>query len=80
MGFSQEIITEIDNIWQANLKHPFVQEIGAGTLPVKKFKYYMIQDYIYLIDYAKMFALGALKSIDFESLVQVKFIGGLHLL
>lgn len=70
MGFSQEIITEIDNIWQANLKHPFVQEIGAGVLPVKKFKYYMIQDYIYLIDYAKMFALGALKSIDLTTMTQ----------
>lgn len=70
MGFSQEIITEIDNIWQANLNHPFVQEIGAGTLPIKKFKYYMIQDYVYLIDYAKMFALGALKSTDLTTMTQ----------
>lgn len=70
MGFSHEIITEIDNIWQANLNHPFVQEIGAGTLPVKKFKYYMIQDYVYLKDYAKMFALGALKSTDLATITQ----------
>ncbi|ADG39679.1 MULTISPECIES: thiaminase II [Leuconostoc] len=70
MGFSQEIITEIDNIWQANLKHPFVQEIGAGTLPVKKFKYYMVQDYVYLMDYAKVFALGALKSPDLKTMIQ----------
>ncbi|HAV52432.1 MAG TPA: thiaminase II, partial [Leuconostoc mesenteroides] len=52
MVFSQEILTELSDVWQANLKHPFVQEIGEGTLPVEKFKYYMIQDYVYLIHYA----------------------------
>ncbi|WP_413981567.1 thiaminase II [Leuconostoc mesenteroides] len=70
MVFSQEILTELSDVWQANLKHPFVQEIGEGTLPVEKFKYYMIQDYVYLIDYAKIFALGALKSTDLESMTQ----------
>ena len=37
---------------------------------MEKFKYYMIQDYVYLIDYAKIFALGALKSTDLESMTQ----------
>ena len=68
MGFSQEILIEIDNIWQANLNHPFVKEIGSGTLPIEKFKYYMIQDYVYLIDYAKVFAIGALKSTDLATM------------
>ena len=35
--------------------HPFVQELGAGTLSKDKFKFYLLQDYLYLLEYAKVF-------------------------
>ena len=46
--------------------HPFVLGIANGTLPLEKFKYFMIQDYLYLMEYAKVFAIGAGKSYDDE--------------
>ena len=49
-------------IWDACMKHPFVTGIGDGSLPVEKFRYYMLQDYLYLFDYAKVFALGVVKA------------------
>ena len=49
-------------IWEACLKHPFVTGIGDGTLPVEKFQHYMLQDYLYLFDYARVFALGVVKA------------------
>lgn len=46
--------------------HPFVLGIADGTLPEEKFKFFMIQDYLYLMEYAKVFAVGAAKSYDDE--------------
>ena len=51
-------------IWEACLKHPFVTGIGDGTLAVEKFRYFMLQDYLYLFDYARVFALGVVKARD----------------
>ncbi len=51
-------------IWEDCLKHPFVTGIGDGTLPVEKFRYFMLQDYLYLFDYARVFALGIVKAKD----------------
>lgn len=62
MKFSQSLYKSVEDIWQSYYKHPFVDGIGQGTLDVDKFKFYMIQDYIYLIDYAKIYALGIVKA------------------
>ena len=51
-------------IWQACLNHPFVTGIGDGSLPVEKFRHFMLQDYLYLFDYARVFALGVVKARD----------------
>ena len=53
-------------IWAKCLSHPFVTGIGDGTLDVDKFRYFMLQDYLYLFDYAKVFALGVVKARDPE--------------
>ncbi len=55
-----------DPVWKKCLEHPFVQGIGNGSLEVEKFRYYMLQDYLYLFDYAKVFALGVVKARDPE--------------
>ena len=54
------------SIWEACLKHPFVTGIGDGTLAPEKFRHYMLQDYLYLFDYARVFALGVVKARDPE--------------
>ena len=53
-----------DSLWQSCLNHPFVRGIGDGTLPKEKFQYFMLQDYLYLFDYARVFALGVVKARD----------------
>ena len=54
------ILKEIYSVF----KRRFVEGIREGTLDPAKFRYYIIQDYLYLIDYARVFALGAAKSPD----------------
>jgi len=64
MKFSQRLYENVKPIWRKNHQHPFVQGIGDGTLAEDKFRFFMIQDYLYLIEYAKLFALGAVKATD----------------
>ncbi|MFC0472583.1 thiaminase II [Halalkalibacter kiskunsagensis] len=68
MKFSERLYEKLQPIWRKNHAHPFVQGIGDGTLDREKFRFFMIQDYLYLIDYAKLFALGAMKAEDVETM------------
>lgn len=68
MKFSERLHKELQPIWRKNHSHPFVKGIGDGTLEKEKFRFFMVQDYLYLIDYAKLFALGAVKAKDVETM------------
>ncbi|WP_410766997.1 thiaminase II [Haloferax sp. DFSO60] len=62
MAFTDEISAEADDIWESILEHPMVRELGAGTLDEAPFRYWVRQDYVYLIEYSRVFALGASKA------------------
>ena len=62
MTVSQRLHEAARPIWAQCLSHPFVTGIGDGTLEVEKFRYFMLQDYLYLFDYARVFALGVVKA------------------
>ncbi|MFC7393940.1 thiaminase II [Scopulibacillus cellulosilyticus] len=68
MSFTERLSKNIEPIWAKIHDHPFVQGIGNGTLPQETFAYYMKQDYVYLIDYAKLFAIGSIKARDIETM------------
>ncbi|MDR1966619.1 MAG: thiaminase II [Synergistaceae bacterium] len=68
MSFSRGLREKAGTFWEAGYMHPFVQELGRGTLGREKFRFYLMQDYRYLMSYAKVFALGVLKS-DSERLM-----------
>lgn len=53
-----------DPIWQAQHDHPFVRGIGDGTLDEKKFGHWLRQDYLYLIDYSRLFGAAVLRAPD----------------
>ncbi|MCQ6276893.1 thiaminase II [Bacillus sp. V3B] len=68
MKFSERLHEKLQSVWRKNHAHPFVKEMGDGTLDKEKFRFYMIQDYLYLIDYSKLFALGAVKATNLEDM------------
>lgn len=68
MKFSEHLYHKLQPIWRKNHSHPFVREMGDGTLDPDKFRFYMVQDYLYLIDYSKLFALGAVKATNLEDI------------
>ena len=68
MTTTQRLLAATEDIWAEYHTHPFVRGIAAGTLDEEKFRYYMVQDYLYLIDYAKVFAIGVAKARDPETM------------
>ena len=66
MKTSQRLYQAAKPIWEACHAHPFVTGLGDGTLDVEKFRYFLLQDYLYLFDYARVFALGVVKARDPE--------------
>lgn len=43
--------------WSHYVHHPFLQQLAAGTLPGKAFRRYLTQDYLFLIHFARSYAL-----------------------
>lgn len=54
--------------WAAYTKHEFVRQLGEGTLPLDAFQDYLVQDYLFLIQFARAYALAAYKSRDLADL------------
>jgi len=65
-SFSHSLKERTLDVWERGYRHPFVQEAGAGTLDPAKFRWYMIQDWHYLYEYAKVFALACVKAPDHD--------------
>ena len=56
--------------WDAYIRHDFVRALGAGSLPEACFRHYLGQDYIFLIHFARAYALAAFKSDALEDMRQ----------
>ena len=48
--------------YNAHLFHPFVQAIADGSLPKAAFRYYLQQDYLFLIQFTRAWGLAIYKS------------------
>ena len=55
--------------WRAYTHHPFVQGLGDGTLPQASFLHYLVQDYVFLVHFARAWSLGVVKA---EALDEMK--------
>src|ERR1700757_3134488 len=55
-SFSSQLWASISDIYDAILAHPFITGLTDGTLPEESFAFYVIQDALYLRDYARALA------------------------
>ncbi len=58
--------------WRDYIEHRFVQQLGDGSLAPEAFQHYLKQDYLFLIQFARAFALAAYKSPTLSDLRQAK--------
>ena len=56
--------------WRAYVEHDFVCRLGDGTLEEGAFRHYLQQDYLFLIHFARAYALAAYKSRTLADLRQ----------
>lgn len=48
--------------WHAYTWHPFVQGLADGSLPLAAFRRYLVQDYLFLVQFTRAHALAAYKA------------------
>lgn len=72
MGLCEKVRKDTDFYWEASFYHPFVQGIADGSLPLEKFKFYMLQDAYYLKHYTKVLALAAAKATTDDDVIFCK--------
>lgn len=68
MGFAEEMRRQADAIWEAQHAHPFVRGIGDGTVDPAAFAHWVRQDYAFLVDYCRLFALAAARAPDLATI------------
>ena len=61
---------DIEPAWKRFVGHGFVNQLAANVLPLESFKRYMVQDYLYLIQFARAHSLAAYKAPSMEDTVR----------
>lgn len=56
--------------WRAYTEHAFVCRLADGTLPETSFRHYLAQDYLFLIHFARAYALAAYKATALDDIRQ----------
>lgn len=64
MSLFERLKVDCRQEWEAYTDHPFVRGLGDGTLAPAAFRLYLEQDYLFLIQFARAYALAVYKSDD----------------
>lgn len=67
-SFSEHLRRRADPIWVAQREHPLVRGIGDGTLDPAIFGFWLRQDYLYLINYSRVFAYAVVRAPDLNTM------------
>ena len=68
MSFIDEVIGFSMDTWEDSLDSDFVRGIADGTLDEKTFKHYIIQDTLYLKEYARVFSIAMYRAKSLEEM------------
>lgn len=68
MSFTDELYEAARSLWDAQLEHPFVRGLGDGTLDPGIFQRWVRQDYLYLVEFSRVFAWAAARADTLESM------------
>jgi caspase domain-containing protein/TENA/THI-4/PQQC family protein len=62
MSFFERLKTEASAEWRAYTEHPFTNGLADGSLAEAAFRQYLVQDYLFLTEFARAYALSVYKS------------------
>lgn len=69
MAFTGELWTSIEDIYRAILRHPFVVGLTDGRLARESFRFYAVQDALYLREFARALSLAAARAPEDEWII-----------
>lgn len=69
MAFTDDLWASIASIYEAIGQHPFVRGLADGTLPVASFRFYAVQDALYLREFARALAIAAARAGEDDAIV-----------
>jgi thiaminase/transcriptional activator TenA len=64
VSFFERLKKQASAEWRAYTEHPFTEGLADGSLPEAAFRHYLVQDYLFLIEFARAYALAVYKSPD----------------
>lgn len=64
MGFFERLKAAASAEWRAYTEHPFTDGLADGSLPQAAFRRYLVQDYLFLIEFARAYALSVYKAAN----------------
>jgi thiaminase/transcriptional activator TenA len=62
MSFFERLKSAASAEWRAYTEHPFTNGLADGSLAEVAFRHYLVQDYLFLIEFARAYALSVYKS------------------
>jgi thiaminase len=62
MSFFERLKAAASAEWRAYIEHPFTIGMADGTLTEAAFRHYLVQDYLFLIEFARAYAVAVYKS------------------
>jgi thiaminase/transcriptional activator TenA len=62
MPFFERLKAAASAEWRAYTEHPFTNGLADGSLTEAAFRHYLVQDYLFLIEFARAYALSVYKS------------------
>ena len=69
MSFTRELWTAMAPIYGAILRHPFLAGLTDGSLPREAFRFYAVQDALYLREFARALSLAAARAPEDDWIV-----------
>ena len=66
MSLSDDLRQSVGPLWEKTVHHPFVSELGEGTLPGGVFEVYFRQDHLFMKDWIALMCAGVMKAPDFD--------------
>ncbi len=76
MGLSDELQKGVGSLWERVATHPFIIELGEGTLPQEIFDVYFEQDYLFVKELGILRSLAKAKAPDFADAARHLGLGG----
>ncbi len=72
MTLFQKLVKTTEKNWKAYTEHEFVRLLGEGSLPKAMFQKYLMQDYVFLVEFSRAYGLAVFRAKTLEEMREVE--------